>query len=170
MTENTSATARVRLDKWLWVARFFKTRGLSAEEIGKGRVEVNGQAAKASRELRPGDTIELRQGPVTRALIVKALSLQRGPASVAQALYEETPESVTLREKAAQERRSGSDRRWHWNRAARPSATGASWPTGTAGARRATPTERHPAGFWPGDADRPQSPLETVGSPPHVNG
>jgi len=109
MTENTSATARVRLDKWLWVARFFKTRGLSAEEIGKGRVEVNGQAAKASRELRPGDTIELRQGPVTRALIVKALSLQRGPASVAQALYEETPESVTLREKAAQERRSGSE-------------------------------------------------------------
>lgn len=109
MTENTSTSERVRLDKWLWVARFFKTRGISADEIGKGRVEVNGQPAKASRELRQGDTIELRQGPLTRTLIVKALSLQRGPASVAQALYEETPESITLREKAAQERRSGSE-------------------------------------------------------------
>ena len=97
MTKNTSSTERVRLDKWLWVARFFKTRGLSADEIGKGRVEVNGQAAKASRELHPGDTIELRQGPVTRTLIVRALSLQRGPAAVAQALYEETPESIALR-------------------------------------------------------------------------
>ena len=109
MTEKFSTTERVRLDKWLWVARFFKTRGLSAEEIGKGRVEVNGQAAKASRELHPGDTIELRQGPVTRTLIVRALSLQRGPAAVAQALYEETPESIALREKAAQQRRSGAE-------------------------------------------------------------
>ncbi len=109
MTDKFTTTERVRLDKWLWVARFFKTRGLSADEIDKGRVEVNGQTAKASRELRPGDRIELRQGPVTRTLIVKALSLQRGPASVAQALYEETPESVALREKAAQERRSGTE-------------------------------------------------------------
>ncbi len=109
MTEKFSTTERVRLDKWLWVARFFKTRGLSADEIDKGRVEVNGQAAKASRELRPGDKVELRQGPVTRTLIVKGLSLQRGPASVAQALFEETPESIALREKAAQERRSGAE-------------------------------------------------------------
>jgi ribosome-associated heat shock protein Hsp15 len=109
MTENTSTSERVRLDKWLWVARFFKTRGLSADEIGKGRVEVNGQAAKASRELRPGDTIELRQGPITRTLIVKALSLQRGPAPVAQTLYEETPQSISLREKAAQARRAGAE-------------------------------------------------------------
>ena len=109
MTENTSTSERVRLDKWLWVARFFKTRGISADEIGKGRVEVNGQAAKASRELRPGDTIELRQGPITRTLIVKALSLQRGPAPVAQTLYEETPQSISLREKAAQARRTGAE-------------------------------------------------------------
>ncbi len=109
MTEQTSPTERVRLDKWLWVARLFKTRGLSAAEIGKGRIEVNGQAAKASRELRAGDMIELRQGPVTRTLIVKALSLQRGPATVAQALYEETPESINLRQEAAQERRSGAE-------------------------------------------------------------
>ena len=109
MIEKAPKTERVRLDKWLWVARFFKTRGLSADEIGKGRVAVNGQAAKASREVRPGDMIELRQGPVTRTLIVKALSQQRGPAVVAQALYEESPESVALRERLAQERRSGSE-------------------------------------------------------------
>ena len=109
MAEKTSALERVRLDKWLWVARFFKTRGLSADEIGKGRVEVNGQAAKASRELRPGDRVELRQGPVTRTLVVTALSQQRGSAVIAQALYKETPESSALREKQAQERRSGSE-------------------------------------------------------------
>ena len=109
MIEKAPKTERVRLDKWLWVARFFKTRGLSADEIGKGRVAVNGQAAKASREVRPGDMIELRQGPVTRTLIVKALSQQRGPAVVAQALYEESPESVALRERLVQERRSGSE-------------------------------------------------------------
>ena len=97
MIEKSQKAERVRLDKWLWAARFFKSRGLSADEIGKGRVEVNGQAAKASRELRPGDTIALRQGPVTRTLIVKGLSEQRGPAVVAQSLYEETPESVALR-------------------------------------------------------------------------
>ena len=62
-----------------------------------------------SRELRPGDRIELRQGPVTRTLVVKSLSQQRGSATVAQALYEETLESVALREKAAQERRSGAE-------------------------------------------------------------
>ena len=109
MTEQTAKAERVRLDKWLWVARFFKTRGLSADEIGKGRVEVNGQAAKASRELRLGDRVELRQGPVTRTLVVKALSQQRGSAVIAQALYEETPESIALREKQAQERCSGSE-------------------------------------------------------------
>ena len=109
MIEKAPKTERVRLDKWLWVARFFKTRGLSADEIGKGRVAVNGQAAKALREVRPGDMIELRQGPVTRTLIVKALSQQRGPAVVAQALYEESPESVALRERLVQERRSGSE-------------------------------------------------------------
>ena len=59
---------RIRLDKWLWAARFYKTRGLACDEIDKGRVSVNGQVAKPSRELRPGDLIELRQGPVTRTV------------------------------------------------------------------------------------------------------
>lgn len=95
----------VRLDKWLWAARFFKTRSLAAEEIGKHRVEVNGQVAKASRELRPGDEIALRQGPVARSVVVRALSAVRGPAPVAQALYEETPASIAAREAQASQRR-----------------------------------------------------------------
>jgi ribosome-associated heat shock protein Hsp15 len=98
---------RVRLDKWLWAARFYKTRSLAAEEIGKGRITVNDQAAKASRELRVGDRLTLRQGPVTRVVRVCGLSQVRGPATLAQALYEETPESVAAREAAAAQRRLG---------------------------------------------------------------
>lgn len=100
---------RVRLDKWLWAARFYKTRALAAEEIGRGRVMVNEQVAKASRELKPGDLLALRQGPVTRTLVVRGLSHHRGPAPVAQALFEETPESIALREKAAEQRRLGAE-------------------------------------------------------------
>ena len=97
--------ARVRLDKWLWAARFYKTRGLALEEIGKGRVSVNEQAAKPSRELQPGDRVELRQGPVVRTVVVRALSQVRGPASLAQTLYEETAESVAARLAQAERRR-----------------------------------------------------------------
>ena len=100
---------RVRLDKWLWVARLYKTRALAADESGRGRVMVNDQVAKASRDLRPGDVVALRQGPVTRTLVVRALSQQRGPAPVAQALYEETPASIALRERAAEQRRLGAE-------------------------------------------------------------
>jgi ribosome-associated heat shock protein Hsp15 len=99
--------ASLRLDKWLWAARFYKTRSLAAEEITKGRVEVNGQPAKASRELKPGDRVALRQGAVARTVEVKGLSAVRGPAPIAQALYEETAESVQAREAAAQLRRQG---------------------------------------------------------------
>ena len=95
----------LRIDKWLWAARFYKTRSLAAEEIGKNRVQVNGQDAKASREVRPGDRVRLRQGPVEREVVVRGISAIRGPASVAQQLYEETPESVQRREAAAQQRR-----------------------------------------------------------------
>ena len=108
MDQNVSA-ARVRLDKWLWAARFYKTRSLSADEIGKGRVQVNGQVAKPSREVRVGDRIELRQGPVARTIVVKAASEQRGPATVAQTLFEETAESIALREKQALERRMNAE-------------------------------------------------------------
>ncbi|MBB2483962.1 RNA-binding S4 domain-containing protein [Mitsuaria sp. WAJ17] len=95
----------VRLDKWLWAARFYKTRALAVEEIGKGRVSVNGQPAKPSRELKPGDVLQLRQGVVEREVVVRALSSVRGPAPQAQTLYEETAESLLKREQAAESRR-----------------------------------------------------------------
>jgi len=104
-----SEDGRVRLDKWLWAARFYKTRGLAAEDIGRGRVSVNGQVAKASRELKPGDLLQWRQGPVLRTVKVMALSHMRGPAPQAQALYEETPESIAARERAAEARRLGAE-------------------------------------------------------------
>ena len=99
----------MRLDKWLWAARFYKTRSLATDEIGKGRISVNAQSAKPSRELRPGDRIELRQGPVLRTIVVVALSDTRGPAPVAQALYAETGESIALREKASSQRRESAE-------------------------------------------------------------
>jgi ribosome-associated heat shock protein Hsp15 len=97
--------AGVRLDKWLWAARFFKTRSLAADEIARHRVQVNGQVAKASRELKPGDEVQLRQGPMSRTVTVRALSQVRGPASVAQTLYEETAASTAAREAQALQRR-----------------------------------------------------------------
>lgn len=104
---DADADARVRLDKWLWAARLYKTRSLAADEVGKGRVEVNGAAAKPARELRVGDRLLVRQGPVTRELLVQGLSQVRGPAPVAQLLYAETPASVAAREAAAAQRRLG---------------------------------------------------------------
>ncbi len=99
------ASSKVRLDKWLWAARFYKTRGLSSEEIDKGRVLVNGQNAKPAKEVKVGDTMTIRTGPISRTVIVKALSGVRGPAPVAALLYEETPESQALRQAAAEQRR-----------------------------------------------------------------
>jgi ribosome-associated heat shock protein Hsp15 len=96
---------RMRLDKWLWAARLFKTRSLAAESVDRGRVDVNGQPAKPARELRLGDTLILRQeGGVKRTLAIRALSAQRGPATVAQALYEETAESLAERRRIAEAR------------------------------------------------------------------
>ncbi|MFT4241759.1 MAG: S4 domain-containing protein [Acidovorax sp.] len=101
----STPTDSMRLDKWLWCARFYKTRALATEEISKGRVTVNGQSAKPARDLRCGDTVALRQGPVARTVVVRGLSGARGPAPVAQQLYEETPDSIAAREKAAEQRR-----------------------------------------------------------------
>lgn len=100
-----STLKSLRIDKWLWCARFYKTRSLAADEIAKGRIAVNGQGVKASREVRAGDTIVLRQGPLQRTVVVRALSATRGPAPVAQQLYEETAESIAQREKAQELRR-----------------------------------------------------------------
>jgi ribosome-associated heat shock protein Hsp15 len=95
----------MRIDKWLWAARFFKTRSLATDEINKGRIQVNGLVAKPSREVKAEDTVLIRQGDITRTLVVLALSQVRGPAPVAQALYQETPDSLTLREKLTEQRK-----------------------------------------------------------------
>jgi ribosome-associated heat shock protein Hsp15 len=102
---STDPLARLRLDKWLWAARFYKTRALATDEIDKGRVRVNEQIVKPARELKPGDLVELRQGVVLRTVLVRGLSAVRGPAPVAQQLYEETPASIAAREAAAERRR-----------------------------------------------------------------
>ncbi len=96
---------KLRIDKWLWAARFFKTRSLAADEIGKGRVRVNGEPAKASREVKAGDLLEIRQRSGTRTVAVLGLSAMRGPANVAQLLYQETAESLATRAKAVEQRR-----------------------------------------------------------------
>lgn len=97
----------VRLDKWLWAARFYKTRSLATDEIGKGRVTVNDQPAKPARDVKVGDRLEIRREGTVRTVVVRGLSHVRGPAPVAQALYEETPESEAARAKAAEQRRFG---------------------------------------------------------------
>ena len=96
-----------RLDKWLWAARFYKTRSLAAQAIEAGRVHVNGASAKASRSLRPGDLVLMRQPPYPRTVEVLGLSSVRGPAPVAQQLYAETAQSQQDRQQAAQARRFG---------------------------------------------------------------
>ena len=83
----------VRLDKWLWAARFFKTRSLATEAVTGGKVEVNGERAKPAKSIKPGDEVRLKLGPYEHILIVRALGDRRGPASIAQGLYEETEAS-----------------------------------------------------------------------------
>jgi ribosome-associated heat shock protein Hsp15 len=95
------ATDRVRLDKWLWAARFYKTRSLATEAVTGGKVDVNGERAKASKAIKAGDRIRLRLGPYEHVLIVRALGERRGSAAAAQALYEETAESRAERERLA---------------------------------------------------------------------
>ncbi len=96
----------MRLDKWLWAARFFKTRTLSVEAIEGGRVSVNGDRAKPAKELRVGDAVAIRRPPFEYAVVVKDLSDKRGPAAVAAALYEETVESRARRTVLAAEMKS----------------------------------------------------------------
>jgi ribosome-associated heat shock protein Hsp15 len=95
----------MRLDKWLWAARFYKTRALAVDEINLGRVRVGGQPVKPARDVRVGDVLSIRIGAMTREVEVRGLSQQRGPAPQAQLLYAETPASVTAREAAAEARR-----------------------------------------------------------------
>ncbi len=96
---------RMRIDKWLWAARFFKTRSLATDEINHGRVQIDQQDVKPSREVRPGDVITIVQTKVPRTVVVTGLSEQRGPAPVAQRLYEETPQSLDARAKEMERNR-----------------------------------------------------------------
>ena len=99
----------IRIDKWLWAARFYKTRSLATDDIHKGRVQVNGNEVKPARDVRAGDTVAMRLGSITRTVVVLAVSDKRGPAPVAQMLYGETAESITLRQKATEQRRMGTE-------------------------------------------------------------
>jgi len=96
---------RVRLDKWLWAARFFKTRSQATEAVDGGKVEVNGARAKPAKDIRVGDELRIRLGPYEHRVTVRGLSDKRGSASTAHALYEETPESIAAREKLREDHR-----------------------------------------------------------------
>lgn len=98
--------SRVRIDKWLWAARFFKTRALAAKSCELGRIESNGQQAKASREVRVGDLLHVKNAGGDFQIQVLALSEIRGPAAIAQTLYRETEESRDQRLKLAEERKA----------------------------------------------------------------
>lgn len=98
MPDETRPLDRMRLDKWLWAARFFKTRSLASQAVEHGRVKLNGDRVKPAREVKPGDRLDVHIGDTDWTLTVRALSWQRGPAPVAQTLYEEDAGSRARRE------------------------------------------------------------------------
>jgi ribosome-associated heat shock protein Hsp15 len=97
----TEPEDRTRVDKWLWAARFYKTRSLAAEAIAGGKVQVNGERVKRSKLLQVGDEVRIRQGPYEHQILIRALTDHRGPAAQAAKLYEETPSSRLARETLA---------------------------------------------------------------------
>lgn len=99
MTE--SEDSKVRVDKWLWAARFYKTRSLAADAIAGGKVQVNGDRVKRAKPLQVGDEVRIRLGPYEHRVVVRELSDRRGPAADAARLYEEKPESRAARETLA---------------------------------------------------------------------
>ena len=120
-----------RLDKWLWASRFFKTRQLAIDAINAGRIEINGERAKPSKAIKPGDSVRLRKPPVEYQLVVKGVSEKRGSATIARTLFVESPESIAARERVAADLRdmppplfrgrpTKKDRRTltHWQRSA----------------------------------------------------
>ncbi len=96
---------RTRVDRWLWAARFFKTRGAATEAVAGGHVQVGGERVKPAKEIRVGDRLEIRRAEQRWSVVVTGLADRRGPASVAATLYEETPESLAARERGRLERR-----------------------------------------------------------------
>jgi len=97
--------AKTRIDKWLWAARFFKTRSLATEAVEGGKVRINGLAIKPAKDVRPGDRVAFSNGQVNREVLVRGIADKRGSAPVAQQLYEETADSIAAREQAADARR-----------------------------------------------------------------
>lgn len=96
---------RVRIDRWLWAARFFKTRSAATDAVAGGHVQVGGERVKPAKEVRVGDTLEIRRGEIRWTVVVTGVTDRRGSATVAAALYEETPESLAAREQQRIERR-----------------------------------------------------------------
>jgi len=94
-----------RIDKWLWAARFFKTRSLATDAVNRGHVQLAQQTMKPSKEIRVGDVLTIWQAKIPHTVIVQGISEQRGPAPVAQQLYTETPESIQQRAQTAERRR-----------------------------------------------------------------
>ncbi len=99
---------RVRIDKWLWAARFFKTRSAATDAVNGGRAHVNEVRAKPAKEVVPGDTVQVKVGEIAWTVVVTGLADKRGSATVAARLYTETPDSRELRERRAAERRHGT--------------------------------------------------------------
>ena len=97
MPPHDTDAGKIRIDKWLWAARFFKTRALAVEAIGGGKILVNEERVKPAKAIQPGDEIRVRLGPYEHIVVVRELSERRGPASVAATLYEERASSVTAR-------------------------------------------------------------------------
>lgn len=108
MTQKSDEDDKVRLDKWLWAARFFKTRALAKAAIESGKVHCRGERCKPGKEPRVGDEFQIRAGFDERTVVVQALSIVRRGAPEAQLLYSETPESLAKREQAAEMRKAGS--------------------------------------------------------------
>ena len=96
---------KVRLDKWLWAARFYKTRSAATDAVDGGKVEVNGEGVKPAKLVKPGDEVRIRQAPFEHVLIVRDVGERRGSAAVAATLYEETPASVLARERLREQLR-----------------------------------------------------------------
>ena len=104
MQTSDNATS-MRIDKWLWCARFYKTRAIAVQALDKGHVHLNLQPVKASKEIKAGDMLTLQQGQDKRTVLVLGIASHRGPAPIAQSLYAETPESIAERTLQAEQRR-----------------------------------------------------------------
>jgi ribosome-associated heat shock protein Hsp15 len=100
------AVERTRIDRWLWAARFFKTRSLATEAVQGGRIRLNGERPKPARDVCVGDTVEVRVGEVRWTVVVQGVAEKRGSAKIAATLYDETEASVAERERAAAERKA----------------------------------------------------------------